>query len=47
MQETGESLPVLVERYNREMAKAGAEPKKVVETIEADYQNISHERNRG
>lgn len=46
MQETGESLPVLVERYNREMAKAGAEPKKVVETIEADYQNISHERKR-
>ena len=46
MQETGESLPVLVERYNTEMAKAGAEPKKVVETIEADYQNISHERKR-
>ena len=47
MEDTGESLPALVERYNREMAKEGAEPKKVVETIEADYQNISHERNRG
>ena len=46
MERTGESLPALVERYNREMTKKGAEPKKVVETIEADYQNISHERNR-
>ena len=47
MQETGESLPVLVERYNREMAKPGAEPKKVVETIAADYETISPEGNRG
>ena len=46
MEETGESMPALVERYNREMAKEGAKSEKVVETIEADYQNISHERNR-
>lgn len=46
MEETGESMPALVERYNREMSKEGAEPEKVVETIESDYQNISHERNR-
>ena len=41
--ETGESLVKLVERYNREMQKPDAEPKKVVETIEADYGAISHE----
>ncbi len=41
--ETGESLVKLVERYNREMQKPDAEPKKVIETIEADYGAISHE----
>lgn len=41
--ETGESLVKLVERYNREMQKPDAEPKKVVEIIEADYGAISHE----
>lgn len=41
--ETGESLVKLVERYNREMQKPDAEPEKVVETIEADYGAISHE----
>lgn len=41
--ETGESLVKLVERYNREMQKPDAEPKKVVETIEADYGAISRE----
>ena len=46
MEETGESMPALVERYTIEMAKEGAKSEKVVETIEADYQNISHERNR-
>ena len=35
--ETGESLVKLVERYNREMQKPDAEPKKVVETIEDEY----------
>ena len=46
MDETGDSLPALVERYNREMTKEGADSKKAVETIEADYQNVSHERNK-
>ena len=41
--ETGESLVKLVERYNKEMQKSDAEPKKVIETIEADYGAISHE----
>lgn len=37
MEETGESLPRLIERYNREMEKEGADSKEVVETIENDY----------
>ena len=41
--ETGESLVKLVERYNREMQKPDAESKKVVEIIEADYGAISRE----
>lgn len=41
--ETGESLVKLVERYNREMQKPDVEPKKVVEIIEADYGAISRE----
>ena len=41
--ETGESLVKLVERYNREMQKPDAEPKKVVKIIEADYGAISRE----
>ena len=43
IQETGESLPKLIERYNREMSKAGTESKDVVKTIEDDYGNIKHE----
>ena len=46
MKNTGDSLPALVERYNREMSKPGAKSEKIVETIESDYQNISHERNK-
>lgn len=46
MEGTGESLPKLIERYNREMAKEGAEPQKVVEEIESDYGNVSHEHQR-
>lgn len=46
MEETGDSLPVLVERYNREMAKEGADSEKVVAEIEEDYGNVSHERNK-
>ena len=45
MVETGESLPKLIERYNREMQK-GVESEKAVQTIEDDYGNVSHERSR-
>ncbi len=40
MDDTGESLPKLIERYNREMANEGADSKDVVNTIEQDYGNI-------
>ena len=46
MNETGESLPKLIERYNREMQKEGADSKKTVQTIEDDYGNVSHEHVR-
>lgn len=46
MNETGESLPKLIERYNREMAKEGADSKQAVQIIEEDYGNVSHERSR-
>lgn len=45
MDETGESLPKLIERYHREMQK-GVESEKAVQTIEEDYGNVSHERSR-
>lgn len=41
MEETGDSLTELVERYNREMAKEGADSKKVVETIQDDYDTVN------
>ena len=46
MEETGESLPTLIERYNREMtnAEGQADSKSVVESIIDDYQMVSHER---
>ena len=47
MEETGESLPKLLERYDREMAKEGADSKEVVDTIEQDYGNVGHEHQRG
>ncbi len=44
MEETGESLPQLVERYNRDMAKAGqSDSKSVVQSIIDDYEAVSHE----
>jgi len=43
MEETGESLPKLIERYDREMAKEGADSKDVVDTIEQDYDNVNRE----
>ena len=45
MDETGESLPKLIERYHREMQK-GVESEKAVQTIEEDYGNVSHEHVR-
>lgn len=45
MDDTGESLPKLIERYNREMQK-GVESEKAVQTIEDDYGNVSHEHVR-
>ena len=46
MEETGERLPELVERYNRDMAKneGQADSKSVVQDIIDDYQMVSHER---
>ena len=44
MEETGEALPQLVERYNRDMAKAGqSDSKSVVQSIIDDYEAVSHE----
>ncbi len=44
MEETGESLPKLIERYNREISKEGADSKKVVEIIEYDYGIVNHQK---
>lgn len=47
MENTGDSLPKLIERYNREMeGKTAEQSKEVVEEIEADYGNVSHEHKR-
>ena len=46
MEETGENLTTLIERYNREMEKPGVDSQKAIKTIEQDYGNISHNRNR-
>lgn len=47
MEDTGESLPKLIERYNREMAKEGVDSKDVVDTIEYDYGNVGHQHEHG
>ncbi len=49
MQETGESLPKLVERYNREVKEHSntKDTRGIVESIIDDYQNVSHEHVRG
>lgn len=44
MENTGDSLPKLIERYNREMSKEGSKSEDVVDTIEQDYGNIEHHR---
>lgn len=46
MEDTGDSLPKLIERYNREIQKEGAESEAVIDTIEQDYGNIGHQRMR-
>lgn len=46
MEDTGDSLPKLIERYNREMEKEGAKSEEVVDTIEEDYGNVEHHRSR-
>lgn len=45
MEETGDSLPTLIERYDRDMTKGGekADSKSVVQNIIDDYDMISHE----
>lgn len=49
MEETGESLSQLVERFNKDMAKSEGkeESKSIVQKIVDDYQMVSHEHNRG
>lgn len=49
MEETGESLPKLVERYNSEMAQSSGkeEPKNIIQKIIEDYAMVSHEHTRG
>lgn len=44
MEETGESLPELIKRYNGEISKEGADSKKVVEIIEYDYGIVNHQK---
>ena len=48
MEETGDSLPNLVERYNNEMSKSGGkeEPKSIIQRIIDDYQMVFHEHRR-
>lgn len=43
MEETGESLPKLIERYNREMENNGDDSEKAVDTIEEDYGMVNRE----
>ena len=48
MEETGESLPQLVERFNREVTNSDGneEPKSIVQSIIDDYKMITHEHTR-
>lgn len=46
MEDTGDSLPKLIERYNREMTEEGANSQEVVDKIEQDYGNINHQHLR-
>ena len=44
MNETGDSLTELIERYNREIKEKS--PEEAIETIEQDYGNVQHEHQR-
>ena len=44
MEDTGESLPKLIERYDREVAKQGANSKDVIDIIEQDYGNLNRQQ---
>lgn len=44
MDDTGESLPKLIERYNREITKDGADANTVIDIIEQDYGNVNRQR---
>ncbi len=46
MEETGESLPKLIERYNREMENNGDDSEKAIDTIEDDYGMVNREHNQ-
>lgn len=43
IEDTGESLPKLIERYNREIEKEGTDSEGVVEIIEQDYGNVNRQ----
>lgn len=43
MEDTGESLPKLIERYNREIEKEGIDSEDAVEIIEQDYGNVNRQ----
>jgi len=45
MEDTGESLPELIDRYNREIVKEGVTSEDVIDTIEYDYGNVNREHN--
>ena len=44
MEDTGESLIKLIERYNREMTKNDGDSQNAVDTIEQDYGNVNRQR---
>lgn len=46
MEETGESLPKLIERYNKEIEN-NTDSKKAVEAIENDYARVNHQHEYG
>lgn len=45
-EQTGETLPALIERYNKEIKNKNLNSKQAVNIIIEDYENISHEHKR-